>query len=93
MVGISANLSTKEDWSNTYKYVVKQSDDGQKGQLKARLLALRESRKMYVLKKGVNKPAEEQTQDDYELKDDPASPLVRSGLTLSEIDEMIFKLS
>jgi hypothetical protein len=93
MVGISKNLATRDDWFNTYRYVISQSYQNEKDELRYRLLALRNSGKMLVLKKGVNKPAEEQTPEDYEEKTDPGSLLVKSGLTVSEIDEMVSKLS
>ncbi|GHU65110.1 hypothetical protein FACS189447_03470 [Spirochaetia bacterium] len=93
MVGISTNLSTKTDWVNTYQYVIKQGDQGLREQLKKRLLTLRDSGKMLVLKKDVKKSSEELTPEDFEEQPDPGSVLVRSGLSLSEIDEMVSKLT
>jgi hypothetical protein len=64
-------------------------DAGLKNELRSRLVALKNTRHIKVLKDGINKPAEEQTPDDYEDALDLASPFVRSGLSEGEVDTMI----
>jgi hypothetical protein len=92
MVGLPQNLQTRADWINAYQYAVIQNGE-QKAVMKNRLQALKETGTMLVLKPGVDKPAEEQTPEDFEPVDDPASPLARSGLSAAEINSMILILS
>jgi len=93
MVGMSKTLRTKQDWLNTHEYVLSQSDQSAIEELKHRLIALRNSGTMLVLKNGIDKDPEEQTPEDFISVPDPGSQLVRSGLTISEIDEMVAGLS
>ena len=90
MKGMPAVLNSSEDWLNAYSYALRQSvarDD-----FVARLQRLRETKTILVLKKGVTTPPEKQTPADFEPIDDPASPFARSGLALSQIDDMIAAL-
>jgi hypothetical protein len=87
MIGIPSNLQSRADWLNAYQYA--QDHPQARPTLKARLEALKASGTMKVLRPGVAKPPEEQTPDDYEDVLDPASPLVLSGLLLTEIETMI----
>ncbi len=92
MRGIPIVFNTKQDWLNAHNYALLSSDDRYKAVLKERLRALKDSGTMLVLKDGAPEDPEDQTPADFEPADDPASPLVRSELTATEIDLMISQL-
>jgi hypothetical protein len=88
MVGVPNSLSTKQDWFNAADYA-KTTGDG-KGDLKRRLLELKNNSKMLVLKTAsASKPPEEQTPDDFKSVDDPNCEKKRLGFTDAEIDQLI----
>jgi len=89
MVGIPATLATRQDWLHVFDYVQSMDNAELKGEFRLRLQALKKTRWMKVLKDGVDKPAEDQTPDDYEDAIDPASPFAMSGLAEGELDQMI----
>jgi len=90
MKGIPENMQTKADWENALAYAIE--NEPAKVKLKSMMMGLLESRTSKVLKKGVKKPPEEQTSDDFESIDDQASPFNLSGLSQTEIEKMISKL-
>jgi hypothetical protein len=88
MVGFPKQLKTKQDWLNAFAYA-KASGEG-KAELSGLLLELKSHTTVLVLKNASkNKPAEEQTPDDYEAKPDPGCEKIRLGFTDSEIDTLI----
>jgi len=89
MVGIPAALANKQDWLHALSYVQQKNNPALKNEFRLRLVALKETRYMKVLRQGVNKPSEEQTPEDFEDVLDPLSSFVRSGLTEGEINKMI----
>jgi hypothetical protein len=98
MFGIPDVLASRQDWLNTYHYVRNQDSGGLKTQFCARLEALKNTRFMKIPKAGavpsVPEGSPEGTEpqlqpEDFEDVLDPASSLVKSGLTVSEIDQMI----
>jgi hypothetical protein len=89
MIKIPTVLATRQDWLNTYEYVQAANTAEAKQQFRSRLIALKATRYMKVLKAGVTAGPEEQAQDDFEDVPDPASPFARSGLIEGEIDQMI----
>ena len=92
MVGIPTDLLTREDWYNAVDYV-KSTNDG-KGIMIDRLNNLMRNTKILVLKKtSEEKPAEEQTPDDFELVDDPNSDFARLAFTKADIENLIRSLT
>jgi hypothetical protein len=98
MIGISNVLATRQDWLNTYQYVQNHDNTGLKVQFRERLEALKNTRFMKIPKAGaepsVPDGSPEGTEprfqpDDFEDVLDPASPFVKSGLVIGEIDQMI----
>ena len=88
MRGLPQILQTKDDWINAVSYV-KETGSG-KVELTKRLEALKGTKTRLVLKESAKKKkAEDQTPDDYEPELDQASPFVRSGLTDTEIENII----
>ncbi|MBN2536369.1 MAG: hypothetical protein JXB88_26030 [Spirochaetales bacterium] len=92
MRGIPEVLNTKDDWLNTYEYVIKKGDTGQKAIFISRLQALKESSTALVLKPDTKKSADELNADDFKKVHDPASSLARSDLEIADINLMIKKL-
>lgn len=90
MKGLPMYLQTRSDWENAFDYAMKHQEA--RAELVSRLLSLKASKTMKVLKPGVVKPPEELEPEDFEEALDPASPYVQSGFTDSEIDTMIAKL-
>jgi hypothetical protein len=88
MIGIPTVLATRQDWFNTYQYVQANNNLEQKRQFRERLIALKETRYMKVLKASASTDPEEQTPNDFEDVLDQASPFVQSGLLENEIDQM-----
>ena len=93
MVGIPPTCNTAQDWENTTDYLVANGSPQEKAAFIARLQALQAAKYMLQLKAGVTTPPEERTAADYENVVNPNSPLVRSGLTETEIDSMISDLT
>jgi hypothetical protein len=93
MTGIPAVLATRQDWLNAYQYAQANPTTELKKSLRDRLIAMKATRYMKVLKAGVVAGPEEQTQDDFEDALDPASPFAQSGLLENEIDQMTGALS
>lgn len=89
MVGIPKMLATRQDWLNAFDYAQAGGNMGLKNEFRERLAALNGTRRMKVLKAGIEKTPEEQTPEDFEDVLDPASPFVRSGLTEGEVNQMI----
>lgn len=88
MVGIPKECQTKKDWQNAVDYAVKHNTG--KTELYSRLQHLRDDHCMNVLKEeSKEKPVEEQTADDYESMDNPASEKYRLGITDEEIEKMM----
>ena len=92
MVGLPATLATRQDWLHAFEYVRQGNNQTLKDEFVLRLVALNETRYMKILKQGVDKPAEEQTPEDYEDVLDLLSSFVRSGLSGNEITQMIGEL-
>lgn len=89
-MGIPNTLATRQDYQNTYEYVQQQGNVGLKHQFRDRLIALKQTRYMNVLKSGVSKSEDEDyTPEDFEAALDPASMFIKSGLIEDEIDQMI----
>jgi hypothetical protein len=87
MKGYPKTIGTKQDIYNLAELA--RQDDEIKDQLIGTLDNLLATRQHFVIKpESAEKPAEEQTSDDYELVDDPGSAMARLGLTLSEIDDI-----
>jgi hypothetical protein len=102
MIGIPNVFATRQDWLNTYTYVQSQNSAGLKLQFRERIEALKHTRFMKVPKADAvpsipdNSPdgTEPQFQiEDFEDVLDPASPFVKSGLVMDEIDQMIGALN
>jgi hypothetical protein len=98
MIGIPNTLATRQDWLNTYHYVQNRNTSGLKQEFRSRLTALKDTRYMKVPKADAvpsvpdNAPegaAPQFQPEDYEDAPDPASPFVKSGLVIDEIDQMI----
>lgn len=88
MVGFPKELKTKRDWINTANYV-KSTGDG-KAAFQRRLLELKSHTTVLVLKPAsASKPAEEQTEADFKLVDDPNCEKLRLGFTDQEIDALM----
>jgi len=88
MVGIPKECQTKKDWQNAVDYAVRHNTG--KTELHSRLRHLRDDHYMNVLKEeSKEKPVEEQTADDYESMDNPASEKYRLGITDEEIEKMM----
>jgi hypothetical protein len=88
MVGFPKQLKTKTDWLNAVAYA-KETGEG-KTELVSSLLELKNHTMVLMLKAASkNKPAEEQTPEDYEPKPDPACEKILLGFSDSEIDELI----
>ncbi len=88
MVGIPKYCQTKKDWQNAVSYAVKYNMG--KAELYSRLQRLRDDHYMNVLKeKSKDKPAEEQTADDYEAVDDPAAEKYKLGFSDAEINALM----
>jgi len=88
MVGFPKDLRTKQDYLNAVDFVKSTGTD--KAVMIARLEGLKSNTTIMVLKNSsVGKPAEEQTQDDYEPVPDPNCEMVRLGFTEAEIDALI----
>ena len=92
MVGLPATLATRQDWLHAHEYVRQKNNPALKEEFRLRLAALNETRGMKILKQGVDKPAEEQTPEDYEDALDPLSPFATSGLSEDEIARMTGEL-
>jgi hypothetical protein len=102
MIGIPNVFATRQDWLNTYNYVQSQSNAGLKLQFCERLEALKNTRFMKVPKSdavpSVPSDAPEGTEAQFQPEDfedvlDPASPFVKSGLVMDEIDQIIGALN
>lgn len=90
MKGLPLYLQTRSDWEHAYDYAIKHTEA--RSELISRLLSLKFTKTMKVLKPGTAKAAEKLGPDDFEDVPDPASPFALSGFTDSEIDSMIEKL-
>lgn len=95
MVGIPQVINTKQDWLNTFNHVVAPNANVDlKKQFVSSLKALKNTGSVLVVKAAArNKKPEDQTPEDFESVDDPNSSLIRSGLTIADIDAMIAQLS
>jgi hypothetical protein len=93
MIGVPTVLATRQDWLNVYEYAQAKNEAGLKKQFRERLIALKNTRYMKMLKAGVTAGPEDQTPDDFEDVPDQASPFARSGLIEGEIDQMIGALN
>jgi hypothetical protein len=92
MVGMPKTLKTRKDWINACEYA-KSTGTG-KAALAARLQSLKNDKFMLVLKdSSADKPAEEQTPEDYESVIDPACEKARLGFTDGEINNLIGELN
>lgn len=92
MVGFPKELKTKQDWLNAANYA-KSTGEG-KALIKSRLLELKSHTTVLVLKPAsANKPAEEQTEADFKLVDDPNCEKLRIGFTDQEIDQLMEELT
>jgi hypothetical protein len=89
MYGVPNRLNTRQDWINAAEYAEK---NGGQAELAARLRELRDNTKMKVLKAGITKAVEEQTDEDYQEIDDLGCEKIRLGFTDAEINAMINKL-
>ena len=88
MVGIPEYCQTKKDWQNAVSFAVKTNSG--KRVLYSRLKHLRDDHFMKVLKDASKgKPAEELTDEDYELVDNPAAAKYKIGITDSEINALM----
>ncbi len=88
MVGVPKHCQTKKDWQNAVNYAVEHNMG--KSELYSRLEHLRDDHYMNVLREeSKEKPAEEQTPDDYEPVDNPAAEKYRLGFTDTEINALM----
>jgi len=88
MVGLPNIILTKQDWLNAVDYA--RSTGKGKDVMIARLTGLKQNTKINILKlTSQDKPAEEQTPDDFEPVDDPNCDLIRLGFTEREINNLI----
>ena len=91
MIGLPYNLSTKQDWLNAVEYVKATGDS--KGEMRARLLELKNNVKMLVLVESAEtKQSEKQTQANFISMDDPNCEKRRLGFTDAEINTLIGEL-
>ncbi len=87
MKGYPKIIGTKQDIYNLFE--IAKIDDEIKEKLAQTLDNLIATKKHYVLKaEAVEKPAEEQTPDDYELVDNPNADIVRIGMKEEEIAQI-----
>jgi len=87
MKGYPKIIGTKQDIYNLFE--IAKIDDEIKEKLAQTLDNLIATKKHYVLKaEAVEKPAEEQTPDDYELVDNPNADIFRFGMTEEEIAQI-----
>jgi len=88
MVGFPKELRTKQDYLNAVDYAKSTGTD--KAVMIARLESLKSNTTIMVLKNSSKgKPAEEQTQDDYESAPDPNCEMRRLEFTEAEINNLI----
>jgi hypothetical protein len=88
MIGLPGNLFTMEDWLNAVEYAKAHSTG--KDVMVSRLNGLKLNTKMNILKKSsLDKPADEQTPDDFEAVDDPNCEMLRLGFTVAQIENLI----
>jgi len=90
MVGIPENLQNRVDWENAFKYAL--AHESVRSKMKEKLVDLARTGTALVIKKGVTKPAEEQTASDFDVVEDAGSALIRSGFTSAEVASMIVTL-
>ena len=87
MVGMPAVCKTKKDWKNATDYAI--ANNTGKDQLYNRLEQLKNNHYKNVLKKeSMDKPAEDQTPEDYEAVGDPAAEKYKLGFTDGEIEKL-----
>jgi orotidine-5'-phosphate decarboxylase len=88
MIGLPGNLFTREDWINAVEYAKAHSTG--KDVMISRLNGLKSNTKINILKStALDKPAEEQTPEDFEAIDDPNCEMLRLGFTAAQIENLI----
>lgn len=99
MKGIPDVFNTKQDWINTYDYLMKPRENEDKTALQmflVRLQNLLDSKTHKVLKPGAVPTIEEgyplYDKDDFEVAENPHGEFARIGITEKQIKSMITKI-
>lgn len=91
MIGLPTEMQTKKDWHNAADYAIKHKTGI--GTMIEKLESLRDDIYINVLKdSSKEKPADEQTPDDYEKVENPACEKIQLGFTDTEINQLIAEL-